>query len=127
MLLLLSFGLVSMLGHAGFHVLGLHSHCQSHDSHACAAHVQNTEQKACCHHHHEQRPEDHHSHLPADDSDDCVVCQFLALTKYQIVQPTVVLPFSTPVIEEVVQSNGVIVPFDFSLRPIPRGPPSLSV
>ena len=121
-LLLLSFGSVSMLGHAGFHVLGLHSHCQPHEAHACGDQTPATQHHSCCHHH-KQRHEDHRSHLPVDDSDDCVVCQLLALTKFQESQPPVVLPFSTRVTERVLQSNEVLLAFDFSLRPNPRGPP----
>lgn len=137
-LLLCSFGLASMLGHGGFHVLGLHSHCQNHSadggihSHVASQHSDHlshhnhthhvtglSESESPCHHNNHQAP------IHQDSSDACTICQFLSLSKADIVQPPTSHCFFATVFHKLVTSNDILLPFDFSLRPIPRGPPAL--
>ena len=139
-LLISSFGLASMLGHAGFHVLGLHSHCHAHltqcaissdldGNHSC--HHDHAHHEADpagsdykCHHHHHHHHH-HHRQIPIsqDTSDDCTICQFLSLAKAHSVHTPALHCFSAIVPDTLVTTNDIDLSFDFSLRPRPRGPP----
>ena len=140
-LLLCSFGLASTLGHGGFHILGLHSHCGAqhtafatshtngnhtdHHSHHEHAHHTNffTGLEDSCHHSQHQTPSP--PLVPKDHSEDCVICQFLGLTKAHIVHTPIWHCVSATVPHLLVVKNDILLSFDFSLRPCPRGPPAI--
>ena len=139
-LLLLAFIPVSVLGHAGFQVLGIHSHCECHPS-ANSGHRHTV--GTCSHHHHGHHHHSHgvvaqtretpspsdsqeHSHSPSQESQDCVLCQFLSCVKSQTNHTFTPECISSLVIQKLVFSNDFFVVFDYSLRPIPRGPPVIN-
>ena len=139
-LLLSAFIPVSVLGHAGFQVLGIHSHCECHTSNTSSdQHQANT----CSHHNHGHHNHSHdlvsearenhshhgsqeHSHSPSRESQDCVLCQFLSYAKAQTNHTFTPECICSLVIQKLVYSNDLFMVFDYSLRPIPRGPPALN-
>ena len=135
-LLLTAFIPVSVLGHAGFQVLGIHSHCHCQTSHQCK---RENHEKTCDPQHHRhnhgnahpastrQWPSRHPSeypHSPSRESHDCVLCQFLNHAKPPVVHIHIPECARSPTFQKLVSSNNVIDAFDFFLRPIPRGPPA---
>ena len=140
-LLLCSFGLASTLGHGGFHILGLHSHCGAqhkafatshtngnhtdHHSHHEHAHHTNsfTELEDSCHHSQHQTPSP--PLVPKDHSEECVICQFLGLTKAHIVHTSICHCVSATVPHLLVIKNDILLSFEFSFQQAARGPPAL--
>ena len=122
-ILLSAYGLVSLLGHAGFDVLGLHSHGRVE---AACGHSG----VKCSHCHHGHKAVDHSeddSHTSSEHPDDCSICKCFCLFKaqaYTLTLPTVALgPFWQ-------ESFGVyqrLIEFDSTFLPRPRGPPALQV
>ncbi len=132
-LLLTAFIPVSVLGHAGFQVFGIHSHCscQTADRSSSTNHG-----KSCDPHRHDhgdahsgttQQWHTHDSSNPlssSGESQDCVLCQFLRHAKPQVSSINVPDCRSSLVFQRLVFPNDILVVFDYSLRPIPRGPPA---
>ncbi len=139
--LLTAFIPVSLLGYAGFAVLGIHSHCDCHCSSEYGPSSQ-TQQLACDFHHHDNNPERRtvpagithsdsgpispkQSSEPSENSEECVLCQFFSCAKLQAVYtqpPTQVTHF---VLQRIIFPEDIFAAFDYSLRPIPRGPPAI--
>ena len=139
--LLTAFIPVSLLGYAGFAVLGIHSHCNCHFASGNNPEGQNL-QRVCAHHRHE----DHHqsrdvlkktgenlasqsspeqSNSPCQESEECVLCQFLRYAKIQVVHALPATQVTPLVVQRLFFSEDFLVVFDYTLRPIPRGPPAI--
>ena len=146
-ILLSAYCLVSLLGHAGFTALRgatLEWVNASHSVHAGARESLDC-QYGCPQNHadsaaHEVdgcpsgrpdgcpsgRPDGCPSGCPGGCPDDCVVCHFFSLFKAQISAGC------TPRVEfysldvQLFVARDIIVAFDYTLRPRPRGPPSLT-
>ena len=122
-ILLSAYGLVSFLGHAGFDVLGLHSHGRVP---AECAHGG----VKCSHCHHGHKAVDHSeddSHTSSEHPDDCSICKCFCLFKAQantLTLPTVALG---PFWQESFGAYQRLIEFDSTLLPRPRGPPALQV
>ncbi len=138
--LLTAFLPVSLLGYGGFAVLGIHSHCRCLSSGKYGPEAQ-THQQSCTHHHYE----DLHKNLtaltekteassagnsrqqtgdPSEKSEDCVLCQFFGYAKLQTayaLPPSQVTHLS---LQRLFFPEDFFVVFDYTLRPIPRGPPT---
>ena len=139
-ILLSAYGLVSLLGHAGFDVLGLHSHNSSHthlhESHVATGSVGNEHHAHHCEHFHGANHSGEHASEQSDkpfndnqhehESEDCTVCQFFGLLKTQIVAVSLPVVTSVLVYHDSFHASEVRVSFDFTFLPNPRGPPSLS-
>jgi len=139
--LLTAFIPVSLLGYAGFAVLGIHSHCDCHCSSDDSPSSQ-TQQLACDYRHYDNNPERRsipagithpapepisrgQSNEPSENSEECVLCQFFSYAKLQAVYtqpPTQVNHF---VLQRIIFPEDIFAAFDYSLRPIPRGPPAI--
>ena len=132
-LLLTAFIPVSVLGHAGFQFLGIHSHCSCQTAHRSSS----TNHGKFCYprgHDHDdahactaQQWHTHHSSNPlssSSESQDCVLCQFLRHAKPQVSPINIPDCVFSLVFQRLVFSNDILVVFDYSLRPIPRGPPA---
>ena len=135
-LLLTAFIPVSVLGHAGFQVLGIHSHCNCQTSH----HPKKENHKTTCDHRHDShnygnahlastrqwpsRQPSERPQSPSRESHDCVLCQFLSHAKPPIIHIYIPECVPSPIFQKLVSSNNAIDTFDFFLRPIPRGPPA---
>ena len=139
--LLTAFIPVSLLGYAGFSVLGIHSHCDCHFASGNNTGGHNR-QLACTHHRHG----DHHqsrdtlkktvgnrgpqsspgqSNSPSQESEECVLCQFLRYAKIQVVHALPATQVTPLVVQRLFFSEDFLVVFDYTLRPIPRGPPAI--
>lgn len=139
--LLTAFIPVSLLGYAGFAVLGIHSHCDCHFASGPNPEGQNR-QRVCAHHRHE----DHHqsrdvlkkagenltsqsspeqSNSPFQESEECVLCQFLRYAKIQVVHVLPATQVTPLVLQRLFFSEDLLAVFDHTLRPIPRGPPAI--
>lgn len=139
--LLTAFIPVSLLGYAGFAVLGIHSHCDCHLASGNNTGGQNR-QPACTHHRHG----DHHqsrdalkktagnsepqsspkqSNSPSQESEECVLCQFLRYAKIQVAYALPATQVTPLVLQRLFFSEDFLVVFDYTLRPIPRGPPAI--
>ena len=130
-ILLSVYGFVSLLGHAGFDVLGLHSHGHA-PANLVASQASGERHVHQCEHSHGYGSGDEHRHGYEDrhehtdhDSDDCTVCQFFGLLKTQIFASSFPIANSGPVYGESFHASDVLVMVDFMLLPMPRGPPSL--
>ena len=134
-LLLAAFIPISVLGHAGFQFFGIHSHCNCQTAHQSSS---NNYGKSCHHRNHSHNHGDahtdttqqwpsHNSSNPlssSSDSQDCVLCQFLRHAKPQVSLINIPDSVSSLVSQRLIFLNDVLVVFDHSLRPIPRGPPA---
>ncbi len=139
-ILLTAFVPVSLLGYGGFAVLGIHSHCECLSLGKCGAKAQ-AHQRACNHHHYG----DHHKgstvlaetsktssaqpsrHQPSDSSEnaeDCVLCHFFGYAKLQTAYTLPPTQVTQLVLQRLFLPDDFFVVFDYSLRPIPRGPPT---
>ncbi len=135
-ILLSAYGLVSLLGHAGFDVLGLHSHKHSAGNQVSAGWVVNEHHARQCEHshgsHHDHEHAAEQSNNPFNDtqheheSEDCTVCQFFGLLKTQIVAVSLPVITSVAVFHESFCADDVRISVNFKFLPNPRGPPSLS-
>ena len=123
-ILLSTYGLVSFLGHAGFDVLGLHSHGRVP---AECAHGG----VKCSHCHHGHKAVDHsedNSHTSSEHPDDCSICKCFYLLKIQATTSTLLT--ETPLLfsqEEPLDAYERLIEFDLTLLLRPRGPPALQV
>ena len=132
-LLLTAFIPVSVLGHAGFQIFGIHSHCSCQTAQRSSS---TNHRKSCDSHRRDhgdahaciaQQWHPHHSSKPlssSSESQDCVLCQFLRHAKPQVSPINIPDCGSSLVFQRLVFSNDILVVFDYSLRPIPRGPPA---
>ena len=139
--LLTAFIPASLLGYAGFAALGIHSHCDCHFPSGNNTRGQNR-QTVCAQHRHG----DHHqgrdvpkktagnqasqsspeqSNSPSQESEECVLCQFLRYAKIQVVYALPATQASPLVLQRLFFSEDFLVVFDYTLRPIPRGPPAI--
>ena len=122
-ILLSVYGLVSFLGHAGFDVLGLHSHGQ------VGSQCEHRSVKCChCHHGHstsECSQED--SQTPNEHEEDCSVCKCFCLLKLHTGALKATTAVSMPYYGESFDAYQRLVAFDFKLLPKPRGPPAPQV
>jgi len=135
-ILLSAYGLVSLLGHAGFDVLGLHSHTHLHESHVATGSVGNEHHAHHCEHFHGANHSGEHASEQSDkpfndnqhehESEDCTVCQFFGLLKTQSIAVSLPVVTSVLVYHDSFHASDVRVSFDFTFLPNPRGPPSLS-
>lgn len=141
-ILLATYGLVSVLGHGALDVFGLHSHQEAHAldyAGSTAAeeqpgHGNHGHSHSCSHHHHGHdnqgakasdghgsKHDHNHSHNPFEHSDDCVVCQFLAKSQdYEIKLPQVTCQSLFQPSFTLEQLQPFVVE---TLLPTPRGPP----
>ena len=122
-ILLSAYGLVSFLGHAGFDVLGLHSHGQV-DAECGHSGVK------CCHCHHGHKAVDHSeddSHTSSEHLDDCSICKCFCLIKTQAITSSVPMVSLVPFWQESFRAYQRLIEFDSRLLPRPRGPPALQV
>ena len=137
--LLTAFIPVSLLGYAGFAVLGIHSHCDCHCSSEYGPSSQ-IQQLSCDNNHYDNNPERCTipagiSHLtprpisrgqssePSEDSEECVLCQFFSYAKLQDVYTQPLTQVTHFVLQRIIFPEDIFAAFDYSLRPIPRGPP----
>ena len=121
--LLSVYGLVSFLGHAGFDVLGLHSHGRSdatceHSTLKC---------NHCNHSHKTVEYSEDDSHTSSEHPSDCVICKCFALLKMQVVASSLSTVTLVPFVGESFAAYERLVAFDFTLLPNPRGPPVIQV
>ena len=122
-ILLSAYGLVSFLGHAGFDVLGLHSHGQV-DAECGHSGVK------CCHCHHGHKAVDHSeddSHTSSEHLDDCSICKCFCLIKTHAITSPVPTVALVPFWQESFHAYQRLIKFDSTLLPRPRGPPALQV
>ena len=96
MILLSVYAIVSLLGHAGFDVLGLHSHGRSdatceHSTLKC---------NHCNHSHKTVEYSEDDSHTSSEHPSDCVICKCFALLKMQVVASSLSTVTSVPFICE---------------------------
>ncbi len=134
-LLLAAFIPIAVLGHAGFQVFGIHSHCNCQTAHQSSS---SNSGKSCHRRNHGHNHRDAHtgttqqwpshdsSNPPSSsgDSQDCVLCQFLRHAKPQASHKKIADSVCSLVFQRLVFLSDVLVVFDYSLRPIPRGPPA---
>ena len=121
--LLSVYGLVSILGHAGFDVLGLHSHDKS--SATCE---HSTLKCSHCHHSHKTvRCTEDDSRTSSEHPDDCMICKCFALLKMQVVASSLSTATFVPFFCESFAAYERLVAFDFTFRPMLRGPPANQV
>jgi len=104
-LLLTAFIPVSVLGHAGFQIFGIHSHCSCQTAQRSSS---TNHRKSCDSHRRDhgdahaciaQQWHPHHSSKPlssSSESQDCVLCQFLRHAKPQSVQ--LIFPIVVPLL-----------------------------
>lgn len=121
--LLSVYGLVSILGHAGFDVLGLHSHDKS------SATCEHSTLK-CSHCHHSHKTVEYSkdgSHTSSEHPDDCLICKCFALLKMQVVASSLSTGTSVSFFCESFAAYERLIAFDFTLLPKPRGPPAIHV
>jgi hypothetical protein len=140
-ILLGAYGLVSLLGHAGFDVLGLHSHKHSDGNHVSAGCTGNEHHVLhCAHGHNTEHSTVHGPHNVSQqfdgssgdnqqhqESNDCTVCKFFGLLKTQIIAVSSPMVTSALVYREVKHVSDGVFSVDYTLLPMPRGPPSLAV
>ncbi len=140
-ILLSAYGLVSLLGHAGFDTLGLHSHSHSVGNHVSAGCMSNEHHvRHCAHGHSTGHSTGHGPHnVPQQfdgssgdsqqhqESNDCTVCKFFGLLKTQIIVTFSPMVTSVLVCREVSSVSEGLLSVDYTLLPMPRGPPSLAV
>ncbi len=144
-ILLSAYGLVSLLGHAGFDVLGLHSHSHSAGNHVSAGCMGKEHHVRHCAHGHSTGHSTGHGtrHGPHNvpqqfdgssgdnqqhqESNDCTVCKFFGLLKTQIIAVSSAMVTSALVYREVRHLSDGVFSVDYTLLPMPRGPPSLAV
>ena len=131
-LLLIPYCLVSLMGHAGFDVVGLHSHGHSNCEHSASLLVCGEDHEFPCEHAsdghrliqgkngHSQNKTDEHNECP----DDCTVCQFFSLLNAQVTAFAVpcVTTFSSAD-TNVFAEQDTLVAFCFTRRQRPRAPP----
>ena len=131
-LLLIPYCLVSLMGHAGFDVVGLHSHGHSNCEHSACLHGCQADHKHHCTHaidgqnfvhdtdDHSQHKTDGHNECP----DDCTVCQFFSFLNAQVTAVAVpcVTSFSSPDTNVFAEQN-TLVDFCLTRRQRPRAPP----
>lgn len=138
--LLTAFIPVSLLGYSGFAVLGIHSHCECLSFGKYGPDVQN-HQRPCNHYHcrdhnkgltalaetteastarnSSQQPSD-----PSGNSEDCVLCQFFGYAKLQTAYTLPPTQVTHLVLQRLFFPDDFFTVFDYTLRPIPRGPPT---
>ena len=131
-LLLIPYGLVSLIGHAGFDVVGFHSHGHFECEHSACLNG-GEEGHEHSHEHvsdghglsqgtdgHSQNKTDRHNKCP----DDCTVCQFFSLLNAQVTAFAVpcVTTFSSAD-TNVFAEQSTLVAFCLTRRQRPRAPP----
>ena len=131
-LLLIPYCLVSLMGHAGFDVVGLHSHGHSNCEHSASLLVCDEDHEFPCEHasdgHRLIQGTDDHSQNKTDGSsecpDDCTVCQFFSLLNAQVTAFAVpcVTTFSSAD-TNVFAEQSTLVAFCLTRRQRPRAPP----
>ena len=131
-LLLIPYCLVSLMGHAGFDVVGLHSHGHSNCEHSASLLVCDEDHEFPCEHasdgHRLIQGTDDHSQNKTDGDkecpDDCTVCQFFSLLNAQVTAFAVpcVTTFSSAD-TNVFAEQDTLVAFCFTRRQRPRAPP----
>ena len=119
--LLSVYGLVSILGHAGFDVLGLHSH----GKHGATCEHSTLKCSHCHHSHKTVRCSEDDSRTSSEHPDDCVICKCFALLKMQVVASSLSTATSVPFFCESFAAYERLIAFDFTLLPKPRGPPAI--
>ena len=123
MLLLSVYAIVSLLRHAGFDVLGLHSHVRTDAEHAHHA-------LKCSHCQHGHKAVEHsedNSQPSPEHADDCSICKCFILLKTQVGASKLPTIKSVPFCCESSDLYERLATFDFTLLPKPRGPPALQV
>ena len=122
-ILLSTYGLVSFSGHAGFDVLGLHSHGQ------VGSQCEHRSVKCChCHHGHSTSGcSEEDSQPPTEHAEDCSVCKCFCLLKMHIGASTFTTAFSVPYYGKSFDAYEKLVTVDFKRLPKPRGPPAPQV
>ncbi|MBT6641729.1 MAG: hypothetical protein HN985_03715 [Planctomycetaceae bacterium] len=123
MLLLSVYGIVSLLGHAGFDVLGLHSHGRTDAEHAHHA----VKCSHCQHGHKAVEHSEDNSQPSPEHADDCSICKCFSLLKTQVGASKLPTVKSVPFCCESSDLYERLATFDFTLLPKPRGPPALQV
>ena len=111
------------MGHAGFDVVGLHSHGHSNCEHSASLLVCDEDHEFPCEHasdDHSQNKTDGHNECP----DDCTVCQFFSLlnaqgTAFAVPCVTTFSCADTNVFAE----QSTLVAFCLTRRQRPRAPP----
>ena len=131
-LLLIPYCLVSLMGHAGFDVVGLHSHGHSNCEHSASLLVCDEDHEFPCEHasdgHRLIQGTDNHSQNKTDGDkecpDDCTVCQFFSLLNAQVTAFAVpcVTTFSSAD-TNVFAKQSTLVAFCLTRRQRPRAPP----
>ena len=131
-LLLIPYCLVSLMGHAGFDVVGLHSHGHSNCEHSASLLVCDEDHEFPCEHasdgHRLMQGTDDHSQNKTDGDkecpDDCTVCQFFSLLNAQVTAFAVpcVMTFSSAD-TNVFAEQSTLVAFCLTRRQRPRAPP----
>ena len=122
-ILLSVYGLVSFLGHAGFDVLGLHSHGRV-DAECAHSGVK------CCHCHHGHKAVDHSeddSPTSSGHPSDCSICKCFFLIKTQAIKSPVPTFALVSLWQESYYAYQRLIEFDSTFLPRPRGPPALQV
>jgi len=131
-LLLIPYCLVSLMGHAGFDVVGLHSHGHSNCEHSACLNGCEEDHE----HSREHKPDGHRLIQGTDDHsqnktdgrnecpDDCTVCQFFSLLNAQVTA------FAAPCVTtfssadtNVFAEQRTLVAFCLTRRQRPRAPP----
>ena len=130
--LLIPYCLVSLMGHAGFDVVGLHSHGHSECEHSACLTVCEENHEHHCEHgsdgHRLIQGTDDHSQNKTDGRnecpDDCTVCQFFSLLNAQVTA------FAAPCVTtfssadtNVFAEQRTLVAFCLTRRQRPRAPP----
>ena len=121
--LLSVYGLVSILGHAGFDVLGLHSH----GKHGATCEHSTLKCSHCHHSHKTVRCTEDDSRTSSEHPDDCMLCKCFALLKMQVVASSLSTATFVPFFCESFAAYERLVAFDFTFRPRLRGPPANQV
>lgn len=136
-LLLITYSLVSLMGHAGFDLVGLHSHGHSECEHSAHLHACEEDHDLPCEHapcEHAsdgrrliQGGNDHSQNKTDGDNEcpgDCTVCQFFSLLNAQVTA------FALPCVKtyssadtNVFAEQDTLVTFCLTRRQRPRAPP----
>lgn len=132
-LLLIPYCLVSLMGHAGFDVVGIHARGHSNCEHSACLHVFHEDHEPHCTHaidgensvqdtdDYSQDKTDGHNECPGD----CTVCHFLSLFNAQVTAFAVpcATSFSSPDTNVLAEQN-TLVAFCLTRRQRPRAPPA---